>query len=171
MHNLCLKHYGVKGMRWGVRRNRNNNSTSNGATKPKKTLTSSQKKKLVRAGIAVGTVAAAVYEVHKNPEKIGKAMSQFKGVKLKDISDKAVNRGKKAVKTIINSAKEGVKEGMRDAPKKAAKTVTTGIILNTTKRVLDSTVGKEESARIFQANDNKKIGKFWKVSPDDRDDD
>lgn len=27
------------------------------------------------------------------------------------------------------------------------------------------------SARIFQANDNKKIGKFWKVGPDDKDDD
>ena len=36
---------------------------------------------------------------------------------------------------------------------------------------LDSVVGKEESARIFQANDNKKIGKFWKVGPDDKDDD
>ena len=40
-----------------------------------------------------------------------------------------------------------------------------------TKKYLDSVVGKEESARIFQANDNKKIGKFWKVGPDDKDDD
>lgn len=171
MNDYYLIHYGVKGMKWGVRRRRKNESTIDMVGGRKKMLTSSQKRKLVRAGIAVGTVAAAVYEVHKNPEKIGKAMSQFKGMKMKDISDKAVNRGKNAIKTMLNSAKEGVKEGMRDAPKKAAKTVTTGIILNATKRMMDSTVGKEESARIFQANDNKKIGKFWKVSPDDKDDD
>lgn len=171
MNDYYLIHYGVKGMKWGVQRRRKNESTTDTVGGRKKTLTSNQKRKLARVGIAVGTVVAAAYVVHKNPEKIGKIMSQFKGVKLKNISDKAVSRGKNAVRTVINSAKEGVKEGIQDAPKKATKTVTTGIVLNTTKRVLDSTVGKEESARIFQANDNKKIGKFWKVSPDDRDDD
>lgn len=64
-----------------------------------------------------------------------------------------------------------MKEGIREAPKKAAKAVVTGVVLNQTKKYLDAAVGKEESARIFQANDNKKIGKFWKVSPDDKDDD
>lgn len=136
-----------------------------------RSLTSAQKQKIARVGVGIATVATAAYVVHKNPEKIGRALSKLKGVKVKDISNAAINRGKQVVNTMVQSAKEGIKEGIKDAPKKATKAVTTGIVMNTTKRVLDSTVGKEESARIFQANDNKKIGKFWKVSPDDKDDD
>lgn len=111
----------------------------------------------------------------KNPEKIGKVISKFRGVKMKDLSEKTINRGKTYVKSClknsVNGVKEGIREGAKEAPKKAAKTVVTGLVLNQTKKYLDSVVGKEESARIFQANDNKKIGKFWKVGPDDKDDD
>lgn len=78
---------------------------------------------------------------------------------------------KSCLKNSVNGVKEGIREGAKEAPKKAAKTVVTGLVLNQTKKYLDSVVGKEESARIFQANDNKKIGKFWKVGPDDKDDD
>ena len=98
-------------------------------------------------------------------------MSNFRSVKMSDISQKAVDKGKEYVKNALKGAKEGVDEAVKEAPKKAAKAVVTGIVLNQTKRAMDSAVGKEESARIFQANDNKKIGKFWKVSPDDKDDD
>jgi hypothetical protein len=38
--------------------------------------------------------------------------------------------------------------------------------------MLDQAVGKEESARIFQANEKKKISNFWKVNDSrDKDDD
>lgn len=205
MNDTYLKHHGIKGMKWGIRRYQNKDGTLTAAGKRRysiigkdptpdrlknvmkkdgyndptperlknqtRSLTSAQKRKIARVGVGIATVAAAAYVVHENPEKIGKAMSRFKGMKIKDISDTAVNRGQKAVKTMLDSAKEGVKEGLKDAPKKATKAVTTGIVMNTTKRVLDSAVGTEESARIFQANDNKKIGKFWKVSPDDKEDD
>lgn len=138
-----------------------------------RSLTSAEKKKIAKVGIGVGiaTASAAAYYVHKHPEKIGKVMSQFKGAKVSELSEKAVSGGKKIVNEMIKSAGEGVKEGLKEAPKKAAKAVVTGVVLNQTKRALDSAVGKEESAKIFQANDNKKIGKFWKVSPDDKDDD
>lgn len=39
-------------------------------------------------------------------------------------------------------------------------------VLNQAKRALDKAVGEDESTRIFQANDNKKIGKFWKTNSD-----
>lgn len=98
-------------------------------------------------------------------------MSQFKDTKLSSVSKATVNTGKKYVQEAMASAKEGAKEAMKEAPKKAAKAVVTGVVLNATKKALDSAVGKEESAKIFQANDNKKIGKFWKVSPEDKEED
>lgn len=134
-------------------------------------LTSANIKKIATAAVVTSTVAASAYYIHKNPEKIGKVMSQFKGVKVSELSEKAVTNGKKIVNEMIKSASEGVKEGLKEAPKKATKAVVTGVVLNQTKKALDSAVGKEESAKIFKANDNKKIGTFWKVSPDDKDDD
>lgn len=136
-----------------------------------RSLTPAEKKKITTSVAVIATVSAAAYYVHKHPEKIGKVMSQFKGVKVGELSEKAVTNGKKIVNEMIKSAGEGIKEGVKEAPKKAGKAVVTGVTLNLTKKALDSAVGKEESAKIFQANDNKKIGKFWKVSPDDKDDD
>ena len=168
---LC--HYGVPGMKWGVRRS---SGQSRGSTSVKRSSTAKpdhtqRNKKIAKAALAAASVAAAAYYVHKNPEAVGKVISKVKNVKVSDISKKAVNAGKTYVKDAVNGAKEGAKEAIKEAPKKAAKAVVGGIILNQTKRALDSAVGKEESAKIFQANDNKKIGKFWKVSDEDHEDD
>ena len=89
---------------------------------------------------------------------------------MKDLSQQAVEKGKNYVKTAIKEAstgvKEGVKESIKEAPKKATKAIITGAVLNQAKRALDKAVGEDESTRIFQANDNKKIGKFWKTNSD-----
>lgn len=177
--NNEIKHHGIKGMRWRVRRyqSKDGSLTSAGRKRQsdgsgeKKATSSSTKKKIAVAAVSTATIAAAAYYVHKNPEKIGQAMSKFKGVKMKDLSQKAADKGREYVKNAVKGAKDGVEEATKEAPKKAAKAVVAGIIMNQTKKALDSAVGKEESAKIFQANDNKKIGKFWKVSPDDKDDD
>ena len=177
--NNELEHHGIKGMKWGVRRYQNKDGSLTPAGKrmqsdsseEKKTASASTKRKIAVAAVSTATIAAAAYYVHKNPERIGQAMSKFRGVKMKDLSQKAADKGKEYVKNALKGAKDGAEEAIKEAPKKAAKAVVTGVIMNQTKKALDSAVGKEESAKIFQANDNKKIGKFWKVSPDDKDDD
>lgn len=173
MNDTSLTHWGVKGMKWGVRRYQNKDGTLTAAGKERYSEENKKKARSTAAKVVLGaaTVAVAAYTVHENIDSIGKVVSVFKNVTFSDIAKKGSDVGKAFVKNAIEGAKEGVKEASKEAPKKAAKAVVTGVVLNQTKKILDEAVGKEESAKIFQANDNKKIGKFWKVSPDDKEDD
>lgn len=174
-----LYHHGILGQKWGVRRYQNKDGSLTPAGKKhksdsnKKEISEVAKKRIIKGAIAITTVAAAGMYIKSHPEQISKISSTIKNTSLKDVSSKAVENGKAYVKDYLKSAKNGVKEGvkeaMKEAPKKAAKTVVTGIVLNETKKALDKVAGKEESDKIFQANDPKKIGKFWKVQKDDND--
>lgn len=204
-----LRHHGVKGMKWGVRRKRPNvlgapygvkggpigesrtprgakggpyyeNLKTPGITRSNRegTENSAQTRKTARrvatALLMTATAAAAVAYYRKNPQAVKSVLSKVGNTTVsaaKKAGNKTYEAGKKYVKDAIKGAKEGIAEGVREAPKKAAKTIVTGAAMMAAKRMLDATVGKEEAARIFQANNNKKIGSFWKVSSEDRDDD
>lgn len=179
-----LQHWGVKGMKWGVRRyqNKDGSLTNAGRKRYERDDTSDSNdrqkriaKKVAGMAIMTATVATAAAIYAKNPEavnRIVKTVGDKSLSALKTGSKKSIETGKKYVNEAINSAKEGVKEGIKEAPKKATKAIVTGIAMNTAKRMLDSAVGKEESARIFKANNNKKIDSFWKIDDNrDKDDD
>ena len=178
MINNELYDHGVLGQKWGVRRYQNKDGTLTAAGRRHKANTETEQrerntnlvKKVAAATIMTATVAAGTVYAAKHPEKIASVIHKVQGIKVKEISQKAVEKGKSYVKTAVKEAstgiKEGVKESIREAPKKATKAIITGTVLNQAKRALDKAVGEDESTRIFQANDNKKIGKFWKTNSD-----
>ena len=130
-------------------------------------------KKVATAVIMTATVSAAAALYAKNPQAVNDVVSKMGKAtvsSLKNGSKKAIDAGKKYVNEAMRGMKDGFKEGAYEAPKKAVKVAMTGATLLAAKKLLDASVGKEESAKIFQANNNKKISSFWKVSGEDRDD-
>lgn len=189
-----LKHHGVKGMKWGVRRYQNKDGTRTAAGKKRyRDMSDEEKvaknkrtaKRVAAALVMTASAAVAVAAYRKNPAKVNAILSKVgtstvSGAKkageagkqfIKTAPKKAAEASKRYAKEAYNSAKQGIKDGVKNAPKKAGEAVVTGVTMMTAKRILDSVVGKEEAARIFQANNKKKIGSFWKVGPDDRNDD
>lgn len=171
-----LYHYGVMGMKWGRRRYQRKDGSRIGTSDNSKIKKKVNKRKIAAIAATTMTVTAAATLYGKNPtvrkavnksvSKLGKSTMSA----LKKSGKRSIEVGKKYAKEALKSAKEGVKEGIKEAPKKATKAIVVGAGMNIAKKMLDSAVGKEESAKIFKANNGKKIDSFWKVGPDDKDD-
>ena len=142
--------------------------------------------------------AAAGIVAYRHRDGIKSAASKLMSIKIDSLKSSTIKTGADAAKSAVKKAagekaaeatvgqgartvgsalkKMGgtafttVKNGAASGAKKATNAVATGAIMFATKRAMDNLVGKETSAVIFQANDSKKIGKFWKTSPDDKDD-
>lgn len=182
-----LYHHGIVGQKWGVRRfqNPDGTRTTEGKRRAREQYQESSgndrvsRGKKVVAGMAItATVAAAAAVYAQNPDAVNAfvARTSRQSVNaMKNGSKKAIEKGKayvtEAVKLSIEGAREGLKEGLKEAPKRAVKTVMTGAALYAAKKILDDTVGKQESARIFTAANPKKVSSFWKVQEDDKDED
>lgn len=171
-----LYHYGVMGMKWGVRKHQKKEGSRIGTSDNLKTKKKISKKKIAAITATTLTIATAATLYGKNPvvrKAVNKSVSKLGKTTisaLKKGSKRTVEIGKKYTKEAVKSAKEGVKEGIKEAPKRAAKAIVVGAGMNIAKKMLDSAIGKEESAKIFKANNGKKIDSFWKVGPDDKDD-
>lgn len=178
-----LQHHGVKGMKWGVRRYQRKDGSLTSAGRKRynegENPNSERNKKIakrVAAAVVMGaTVSAAAVLYAKNPKAVNQVISKVGKSTIegfKKHGPKVAEVGKKYVRDAYEGAKQGVQSGIKNAPKKAAEAVVTGVTMMAAKRALDAAVGKEEAARIFQANNNKKISSFWKVNdPEDKDDD
>lgn len=181
MVNNELYHHGVKGMKWGVRRYQNKDGSLTPAGKKRQredTPEAAARRKEIAKKVAVGaaatlTIAAAATLYAKNPavRNVVNSMGKKTMSALNAGGKKTIQLGKAYVRATVDGVKQGTKEAIKEAPKKATKAIITGMTMNAAKRALDTAVGKEEAAKIFKANNNKKIDSFWKVGPEDKDDD
>lgn len=85
--------------------------------------------------------------------------------KMRDTAIDALYGAKYSIKKGVH---DGIHEGLQEGPKKAAKAVGIGLSMLGMKELMDMSIGKETSAKVFKANNNKKIDSFWRVGQEDK---
>ena len=219
MEDEVLVHHGIKGQKWGIRRFQNADGSltaagrrryGNGASgspgesgSQRKGLTDSQKetlKKIGKAALIAGGVAAAGYLYAHNSEAINAAVAKV-GSKTLENTTNLANKGKNYVVSLAKEAKEGAKAGIAEAPKKVGEGVKEGIAegskniskaltqapytvgkvavegaaIIATKKMLEAALGKDNTDATTQAynayHKKNKIGQLNQKKDDDDDDD
>lgn len=140
-----LRHHGIKGMKWGVRRYQNKDGSLTAAGKKRYSELSDEERsarnkqiaKYVAAGLVMtASIGVAVAAYRKNPAKVNAILSKVgnKTVAGAKKAGKAFNAGKQYIKDARDGLKEGVKEivdearvGAKDRYKAGVKAAYSGV--------------------------------------------
>lgn len=142
MNNYYLSHHGIKGQKWGVRRYQNEDGTLTEEGKKRK-------RRNIAIGVGVTAAAAALTAgvilknkaIKSEGDDFIRSLYKTKVMKVpvkKFVSDNAKN-GKKYVKSLATSVKEGAKEAIKESPMRLGKGVKEGVgaaFENTPKKII-----------------------------------
>ena len=170
-----LRHYGVKGMHWGIRRyqNADGSLTAEGkkhygsgesSSSGKKALIDG--KKIAKGAIMAAGVAGAAYLYYKNRSAVNSI--------VKANANKLINKAKVEIegfppkvseraKRMAQKFGEGISEGLDNAPKKLAKSMVEGATYIAGSYAIARAIGSVRTEDIRQSynayNKKNKIGK------------
>lgn len=219
MEDEVLVHHGIKGQKWGIRRFQNadgsltvagrrrygngSSGLSGEAPSQRKGLSENQKetlKKIGKAALIAGSVAAVAYAASKNKDLCNVALNSIGNMAV-DTLDKytdVAKNGHRYVAEMVKEAKEGVKAGIAEAPKKVgegikegisegsknisksltqapstvAKVALEGATIIAVKKMMEATIGKEQIDSTTQAyNAYHKKNKIGQLNQKKDDDD
>lgn len=169
-----LYHFGVKGMKWGVRHERSTSGSSNRQRKARTDGDAERRariKKAVKVGAAVTALGLAMYGAYKLGQtgSYGKNLankrllltdsqhkkksfgdSLKKGIKKEFVRD--INRTKKipkVAKKAWKAGKEGFKDGLETGVRASGKVIGTGAVMGGTEYLLKRRLGEKEGGKVF----------------------
>lgn len=181
MKDDYLAHYGIKGMKWGVRRFQNADGSLTAAGKKrygseesfessKKIKTKVDGKKLAKAALMAASVAGAAYVYSRNK----KAIDRFVTIQATRVFTKAEKTVKEAPSDIANRLdttkkmfSQGVREGITNAPKQFGRALGEGAAYMAGMYAVGKLIGGarvEDLIKSYNAyNKKNKIGKVTSI--------
>lgn len=167
-----LYHFGIPGMKWGVRRYQNKDGSLTDIGKKRYNITDEsteedyenarkQIKKDVKKQKRIAALTAGVAAV-------GTAVAlKKKGITFKQATSKVTKEGKECVGAIFKGLGEGVKTGLYEGPKKLGTYAFTGAAIIGGYSLMTKSIGKSVTDQIFKANNAKNIKINW-LNEDDK---